>query len=40
MNEPQNNSPWHLYDQLIGGVPEDVLVTDLCLGNHWSYVEA
>lgn len=40
MNEPQYTSPWHLYDQLIDGVPDDVLVTDLCLGGHWSYVEA
>lgn len=33
-------SPWSLYDQLIEGVPDEVLVRDLCLGTHWSYVEA
>jgi uncharacterized protein (DUF4213/DUF364 family) len=31
---------WHLYDELIAGVPEDVLVTRACLGNSWTYVEA
>lgn len=31
---------WIMYDELIGGVPEDVLVTDYCLGTNWSYVEA
>ena len=34
------SSPWALYDRLIADVPEDVLVRDLCLGTHWSYVEA
>ena len=33
-------SRWHLYDRLIAGVPEDVLVTRACLGAAWSYVEA
>lgn len=32
--------PWTLYDELIAGVPGDVLVTDYCLGANWSYVEA
>lgn len=32
--------PWTLYDELIAGVPEDVLITDYCLGAKWSYVEA
>ncbi len=32
--------PWSLYDELIEGVSEDVLVTDYCLGTNWSYVEA
>lgn len=32
--------PWKLYDELIAGVPDDVLVTDYCLGLCWSYVEA
>lgn len=32
--------PWTLYDELIAGVPGDVLVTDYCLGAKWSYVEA
>ena len=33
-------SPWKFYDMLIEGVPEDALVTDYCLGTHWSYLEA
>ena len=32
--------PWSLYDELIEGISEDVLVTDYCLGTNWSYVEA
>ena len=36
----QISSPWKFYDALIEGVPEDVLVTDYCLGTHWSYLEA
>lgn len=31
---------WDLYDRLIEGIPEDVLVRDYCLGVSWSYVEA
>lgn len=31
---------WQLYDDLIAGVPDDVLVKDYCLGLNWSYVEA
>ena len=37
-NEP--NTPWKLYNHLIAGIPEDVVVRDYCLGTHWSYVEA
>lgn len=33
-------SPWRLYNHLIGQIPDDVHVTDYCLGIHWSYVEA
>ena len=33
-------SPWKMYDLLIEGVPDDALVTDYCLGTHWSYLEA
>ncbi len=33
-------SPWMLYDHLIEGIPEDIIVRDYCLGLHWSYVEA
>ncbi len=33
-------SRWHLYEDLIAGVPGDVLVTRVCLGSAWSYVEA
>ena len=31
---------WHLYDRLIEGIPEGVLVRDYALGLSWSYVEA
>lgn len=31
---------WKLYDDLIEGVPEEVLVKDLSLGLSWSFVEA
>ena len=34
------NTPWKLYNHLIGGIPEDIEVTDVCLGSHWCYVEA
>ncbi len=33
-------TPWRFYNHLIEGIPEDVLVTDYCLGTKWSYVEA
>lgn len=31
---------WELYDKLIEGIPDDVLVRDYCLGLAWSYVES
>ena len=31
---------WALYDEMIEGIPEDVLVTDYGLGVAWSYLEA
>ena len=31
---------WNLYNQMIAGIPEGVLVRDYCLGLNWSYVEA
>ena len=31
---------WKLYDDLIEGIPNEVLVRDACMGAHWSYVEA
>lgn len=31
---------WELYDELIAGIPAEVLVRDYCLGLAWSYVEA
>ena len=34
------NTPWKLYNHLIAGIPEEVLVRDWCLGTHWSYVAA
>ena len=33
-------TPWKFYNHLIGHIPDDILVTDYCLGTHWSYVEA
>ena len=36
----ERESPWRLYDHLIGQIPDDVYVRDYCLGVHWSYVEA
>ena len=33
-------SAWALYDEMIAGVPEDVLVKDYSLGVAWSYLEA
>lgn len=35
-----HRSPWKFYNHLIGGIPEGPVVTDYCLGTHWSYVEA
>jgi uncharacterized protein (DUF4213/DUF364 family) len=32
--------PWALYNRMIEGIPEGVLVRDYCLGTHWSYLEA
>ena len=31
---------WELYQKLIGGIPEDVGVKKLMLGEQWAYVEA
>lgn len=35
-----HDTPWKFYNHLIGGIPEDIVVRDYCLGTHWSYVEA
>ena len=32
--------PWALYNQMIDGIPEGVIVRDYALGVSWSYVEA
>ena len=41
MGRPENDdSPWKLYDCLIDGIPEDLVVREYCLGTRWSYVEA
>ena len=32
--------PWGLYNKMIDGIPEGVLVRDYCLGTHWSYVDS
>lgn len=37
---PGKDDAWSLYDRLIKGVPEDVLVKDVCIGAHWVYVDA
>ena len=34
------NTPWKFYNHLISGIPEDIRVSDYCLGTQWSYVEA
>lgn len=31
---------WELYKRLVEGVPEGIGVKDLCIGNHWVFVEA
>ena len=35
-----SGTAWDLYNQMIAGIPEGVLVRDYCLGLNWSYVEA
>ena len=35
-----DQTPWALYDELVAGIPAEVLVRDYCLGISWSYVEA
>jgi uncharacterized protein (DUF4213/DUF364 family) len=35
-----NQTPWKLYNHLISEIPEDVFVSDCCVGNHWCYIEA
>jgi len=35
-----NSTPWKFYNHLISEIPEDILVTDCCVGTHWCYVEA
>lgn len=32
--------PWKFYNHLVGKIPDDIFVTDYCLGTRWSYVEA
>ncbi len=34
------SNPWALYDEMIEGIPDDVLVKDYGLGIHWSFVDA
>lgn len=31
---------WALYKDLIAGVPDDIGIVDIAIGNHWVYVEA
>lgn len=40
MSNVQVRSAWDLYNQLIAGIPDGIVVRDYCLGIHWSYVEA
>ena len=35
----EHNTPWKMYNHLIGGIPEDIIVTDYCLGTQWTYVD-
>jgi len=35
-----NSTPWKFYNHLIAEIPEDILVTDCCVGTNWCYVEA
>ena len=35
-----NSTPWKFYNHLISEIPEDIIVTDCCVGTHWCYVEA
>jgi uncharacterized protein len=39
-NTFDHNTPWKMYNHLIGGIPEDIIVTDYCLGTHWTYVNS
>ncbi len=34
------STAWRFYNQLIAGIPEDIIVKDYALGVKWSYVEA
>jgi uncharacterized protein len=36
----RHDLPWKFYNHLIGGIPEDVRVLRVCVGAHWTYVEA
>lgn len=31
---------WELYDELIGGIPSGIGVTDYCIGEHWCYIDS
>lgn len=35
-----HDTPWKFYNHLIMCIPEDIIVSDYCLGTRWSYVEA
>lgn len=35
-----SHNPWELYDEMIEGIPQDILVKDYALGIHWSCLEA
>ena len=34
------DSPWKMYNYLIDGIPDDVLVREYCIGINWTYVWA
>lgn len=31
---------WNLYKDLVRGIPDDIGIVDMCIGDHWVFVEA
>ena len=40
MKEHKGAAMWELYDRLIDGIPEDMIVNDYCVGIGWTYVQS